>query len=280
MNDVKSRPVLHLKIRADARRMPIDVREIAHYSDLLLSLAARDVKVRYKQTALGVLWVVLQPLLAALIFSFVFGLVARMPSDGRPYLLFAFAGLLGWNTFSNTLNRSSSALLANSHMVTRVYFPRVILPFSTILSVLLDFAVSLAVMLILLVVYRVWPGAGILLLPAWLAILVVMGLGIGLMTGAMMVRFRDVQHMIPTFLTLGLYASPVVWSVAAVPGRYRLVYLLNPLSGPLEAFRWSLLGEGMLSGPSLAYATAVALSTLWVGAVVFRRMERSFADVI
>jgi lipopolysaccharide transport system permease protein len=252
---------------------------VRHF-DLLVNLAARDVKVRYKQTALGVLWVVLQPLLAALIFSFVFGMVARLPSEGRPYLLFAFAGLLAWNLFSNTVMRSSIALLANASMVTKVYFPREVLPISATFSAVLDFAVALAVMALMLVWYQVWPGGGVVLIPVWMAVLVVMALGIGLMAGALMVRFRDVQHMIPTLLTLGLYASPVAWSVSAVPARYRVVHLLNPLSGLLEAFRWSLLGEGMVSAASLAYSAVTAALTFWVGARVFRRMERSFADVL
>jgi lipopolysaccharide transport system permease protein len=250
------------------------------HGDLLLSLAARDVKVRYKQTVLGVVWVVLQPLLAALIFSFVFGKVARFPSDGRPYLLFAFAGLLAWNLFSNTVMRSSTALLANAHMVTKVYFPREVLPISAMFSALLDFGVSLAVMAIMLVWYQVWPGGGLLLIPLWMAVLVVMSLGIGLTAGALMVRFRDVQHMIPTLLILGLYISPVAWSVSVVPAGYHLVYHLNPLSGLLEAFRWSLLGEGVLSAAALAYSAVAAVLSFWIGAKVFRRMERSFADVL
>jgi lipopolysaccharide transport system permease protein len=280
MNDVQSCPVPHYSIRAGAKRGPIDFGELAQYSDLLLNLALRDVKVRYKQTALGVLWVVLQPLLAALIFSFVFGLVARMPSGGRPYVLFAFAGLLVWNTFANALNRSASALLNNSYIVTKVYFPRIVLPLSSIASVLLDFSVSLGVMLIMLAAYRVWPGAGILLLPVWLTIIVAMGLGFGLMAGAMTVRFRDFYHLIPTVLQLGLYISPVFWPASAVPARYRLIYLLNPIAGPLEAFRWSLFGEGTLSAFSLIYASAVAALALWGGTRIFRQMERSFADVI
>jgi lipopolysaccharide transport system permease protein len=207
-------------------------------------------------------------------------MVAHLPSEGRPYLLFAFAGLVAWNLFSNTVMRSSTALLANAHMVTKVYFPREILPISATFSALLDFGVSLAVIAIMLTCYRVWPGGGVILIPVWVAILGVMALGIGLFAGSAMVRFRDVQHMIPTLLTLGLYVSPVAWSVSAVPKRYSLVYLLNPLSGVLEAFRWSLLGEGMLSGGLLAYSAVTAVVTFWVGAKVFRRMERSFADVL
>jgi lipopolysaccharide transport system permease protein len=267
-------------IRAGEGRPTIHWREIVRYSDLLFTLAWRDVRVRYKQTVLGVLWVVLQPLMAALIFSFVFGVIARMPSDGHPYLLVAFAGLLAWNLFSNVVLRSSTALIANSHLVTKVYFPREILPLSTVFSSMLDFTVSLGVMAALLAGFGAWPGLGILLLPVWLAILVLMALGIGLMAGALMVRYRDVQYIIPVALTLGLYASPVAWPVTAIPGRYRLAYALNPLGGLLEAFRWSLLGGGTLDLPALAYAAVTALVLVWAGARTFRRMERRFADVI
>jgi lipopolysaccharide transport system permease protein len=280
MRDGATRAVLHVRISAGASRPAISLGALVRHFDLLMSLAARDVKVRYKQTVLGVAWVVLQPLLAALIFSFVFGMVARLPSEGRPYVLFAFAGLLAWNLFSNTVMRSSIALISNAHIVTKVYFPREVLPISAMFSALLDFGVSLGVMFIMLVWYRVWPGGMLLLLPLWVAILVVMALGIGLMAGALMVRFRDIQHMIPTLLTLGLYASPVAWSVSAVPARYRPACLLNPLGGLLEAFRRSLLGEGVLSGPALAYSAITAVLMFWVGAKVFRRMERRFADVL
>jgi lipopolysaccharide transport system permease protein len=280
MRDGTIRPIPHVRIRAGAGRPPISVRSLAGHRDLLMSLAVRDVKVRYKQTALGVLWVVLQPLLAAVIFSFVFGMVAHLPSNGRPYLLFAFAGLMAWNLFSSTVMRSSTALVANAHMVTKVYFPREILPISAMFSSLIDFGVSLAVIGIMLACYRIWPGRGIVLMPLWAAVMLVMALGIALIAGSVMVRFRDVQYMLPTFLTLGFYVSPVAWSVAAIPPAYRLVYLLNPLSGLLEAFRWSFLGGGALSWGLLAYSAATAVLTFWVGARVFRRMERSFADVL
>jgi lipopolysaccharide transport system permease protein len=267
-------------VRAGQRRPAIDWREVTRYRDLLLMLAWRDVQVRYKQTALGVLWVVLQPLLASVVFTFVFGMIAGMRSGTTPYLLVTFAGLLAWNTFNTVVSRAGSAMVSNGYLVTKVYFPREILPLSTVLPALLDFAVGLAVMAALLVAYGITPGLGLLLLPAWLAILLVMALGLGLMAGAVMVRFRDVQQVIPVALSLGLYASPVAWPVSAVPDRYRLACTLNPLSGPIEAFRWSLLGTGSLDPSALAYGAVAALAIFWAGASTFRRMERSFADVL
>jgi lipopolysaccharide transport system permease protein len=274
------RRLFHIHIRADARQLPIDLREIARYRDLLFTLADRDIRVRYKQTALGVTWVILQPLMAASIFAFLFHWIARLPSNGRPYFLFAFAGLTAWNAFSQALAKVSTSLVHHGHIVSKIYFPRMVLPLSSISSVLVDLGVSLVMMFILLAFWRIWPGWGILLLPVWVAILMVMALGIGLWTGAMMVKYRDVGHILPTLIQLGMYASPVAWSTMAIPPKYRVIFLANPLSGLLDAFRWSLLGVDTLDLRALTYSAVVALLFFWFGAHVFRRLERNFADVI
>ncbi len=270
----------HIRIRANERGAVIDVREILRYGDLLLTLADRDLRVRYKQTALGVAWVVLQPLLASLIFAFVFGVVAGLSSNGRPYVLFAFAGLMAWNTFSSILTRVSNSLVGNAQMVSKVYFPRLILPLASVASTLVDFGISLGLMALMLACYGVWPGWGAVLLPVWLAILLTLALGVGLFAASLMVRYRDVGHIIPVVLQLGLFISPVAWSTLIVPPKYRWVFLVNPLSGLLDAFRWSLLGEGTLSLPALAYSLVVATAAFWIGASIFKQRERSFADVI
>jgi lipopolysaccharide transport system permease protein len=275
-----SSTVQHVQIRSDAGWAAIDFREILRHRDLLVTVAERDLKVRYKQTILGVVWVLLQPLMAALIFAFIFGVVARLPSNGKPYVLFAFAGLMAWNAFAQTLTRVSYSLLANAHMVSKVYFPRLILPLASVASTLIDFGVALALMFTLMAIYGVWPGPRLLLLPVWLAILLVMALGIGLSAAALMVQYRDIGQVIPVVLQLGMYVSPVAWSTVVVPQRFRWVFEVNPLSGLIEAFRWSLLGEGTLSWPALTYSSATAALVLWVGAMVFQRQERWFADVI
>lgn len=272
--------LLHTQIRANSGRAPIDFGELARYRDLLWTLADRDVRVRYKQTALGVLWVVLQPLLGSLIFAFVFGVVAGLPSNGVPYVLFAFAGLTAWNTFSGAVTRASTSLTNSSGMVSKVYFPRLILPLSSLGSVVVDFAVSLIMMAAMLAFYRLWPGWGILLLPVWLGLLLMLALGIGLAAGALMVKYRDVGLILPVALQMGLYASPVAWSTLVVPGRFRWVFMVNPLAGILDAFRWSLLGHGTLSPGALAYSAAAAVLAFWLGAIVFKQQERTFADVI
>ncbi len=277
-----ARALPHVRIRANEPAPLIDVPELMRFRDLLWTLAERDLRVRYKQTALGVIWVVLQPLMAALIFAFVFGVIAGMPSDGEPYLVFAFAGMTAWNTFANVLNKVSVSLVANGAMLSKIYFPRLVLPLSSVLSALVDSSFSLVLMFVMMAIYRVWPGWGIVFLPVWLLILAVMALGLGLMTSSWMVRYRDVGHVIPVLLQLGLYISPVAWSITnpKISERFRMVLRLNPLTSLLEAFRWSLFGHGAPPLAALAYSLVVAFGVFWLGMMVFKQQERSFADVI
>lgn len=270
----------HLTIKPRRGWQALDARELWQFRDLLLTLAQRDVKLRYRQTALGVLWVLLQPLLAAGIFSFVFGKVAKLPSDGVPYFVFSFAGLLGWNAFSSTLTKCSGCLIQNSQLVSKVYFPRLVLPLSTVFSTLIDFLVALAMMAVLMVAYHVIPHWGLLLLPLWLALIVLLAVGLGLVASALTVSYRDVQYVLPVVTQFLLYACPVAYAVSAVPAHLRALYFLNPLSGLLDAFRWSLLGRGNLHGSYIVYSIAcVCVIFVW-GAYSFKAMERKFADVI
>jgi lipopolysaccharide transport system permease protein len=269
-----------VRLRPPSRWAALRLGEIVEYRDLLRALAVRDIKLRYKQTLLGVAWVVLQPLLAAGIFTFVFSLVAKLPSDGVPYFLFSYAGLLGWNLFNNVLTRSSTSLLSNGHLISKVFFPRLILPLSSIGSAAVDFAVAAGMMVVLLIAYRWAPPAGLILLPLWLLLLVAMGMGLGMWAGALSVSFRDVQYIIPVLVQCLLYASPVPYGASAVPETLRTVYYLNPLTAPLEMCRWSLLGTPPPAVGWLLYSTAVAAGIFVMGAVVFKRMERRFADVI
>lgn len=258
----------------------LDLREVWTFRDLLVTLAGRDLKVRYKQTALGVAWVVLQPLLAAGVFSFVFGAVAGLPSDGVAYLPFSFAGLLGWNFFSNLLSKVSSCLVGNSNLISKVFFPRLVLPLSGLGSSLVDFVVGLVVMIALLVCYRIVPSGALWLFPVAIVVLAALATGVGLWTAALMVSYRDVAYILPVALNILLYASPVAYSVAAVPAKLRWVYALNPLTPPLEAMRNGLLGLPAGDGRLLALSALVATVVLVAGLYAFKRMERSFADVI
>jgi len=276
-----------LRIQPSRGWAAINLREIWQFRDLLLSLAGRDLKLRYKQTALGVIWVVLQPLLAAGVFTFVFGTVAGLPSGKTPYFLFSYAGLLGWNLFATTLSKSSNCLVGNSPLISKVFFPRLVLPLSTVPSALVDFGVALGMMAGLMLIYHVAPTPQLLLLPVWMAVLLMLSLGIGLCAASLTVSYRDVQYILPVVLNILLYASPVAYSTATVMKKLakhgqwlRTIYLLNPLCAPLEAFRWSFLGGDRPPIWPLVYAISAAVVTFVVGAYAFKRMERKFADVI
>ena len=275
-------PTPLLTIRPRSGWAALQVGEAWRFRDLLFSLAGRDVRLRYKQTALGVVWVVLQPLLAAAIFAFVFGKVARLDSGPIPYFLFSYAGLLAWNVFSTILTKSSTCLIGNAQLISKSYFPRVILPLSTVPSALIDFGVALAVLIVLMPVYGIIPDVRMLLLPAWLSLIVLLAVGCGLIASALTVSYRDVQYILPVITQLLLYASPVAYAVVAVPARFRFLYSLNPLSGLLEAFRWSLLGRaaGVVGLGELAYCAAFSIAVFLAGVFFFNSMERRFADVI
>ena len=274
----RARP--HLIIQPGRGWRAVNTRELWQFRDLLSSLANRDLKLRYKQTALGMILVVLQPIMAAGIFSFVFGSVAKLPSDGLPYFLFSYAGLLGWNVFNNTATKVGASLTGNAQLISKVYFPRLILPLSAVPSVLVDFAVAAVMMAVAMAFYHVVPTAAVLLLPVWAALLLLLSLGLGLVATSLAVSYRDVAYILPVFLQILLYASPIAYALSAVPARARMVYDLNPLSAPLEAFRASLLGTPMPSAGSLAYSAVVSILLFLAGVYAFKRMERKFADVI
>lgn len=282
MEATLSQPRPLFTIRPRSGWAALDVAEAWQFRDLLFSLAGRDVRLRYKQTALGVTWVILQPLLAAGIFAFVFGKVARLSTGTVPYFLFSYVGLLAWNVFNSTLNKSSMCLIGNSQLISKVYFPRVILPLSTVPSALIDFGVALALLFVLMPLYGVAPGPQMILLPVWLLLILLLAVGSGLIASALTVTYRDVQYILPVATQFLLYASPIAYSVEQVPIRLRAFYFLNPLSGLLEAFRWSLLGGGggHLYWGYLAYSAAFCIVLFLLGLLTFKNMERKFADVI
>lgn len=270
------------KLRPTTGWVGLDIRELVRFRHLLAALAERDVKLRYKQTLIGVAWVVLQPLFAAAIFSVVFGVIAGMrTSSGSSYFLFSFAGLLAWNVFGSTLTKSALSMVGNTHLVTKVYFPRLILPLSTAASSLIDFAVPAAVLLAVLVVSGHAPGWAVLLTPVWAALALLLALGLGLIAASLTIDYRDVQYVLPLVTPFLLYASPVAYDVSHVPAQYRsLYYALNPLASVIEGFRWSLLGTPAPQAAWLAYAGVSCAVVFVAGAALFRRTERRVADVI
>jgi lipopolysaccharide transport system permease protein len=254
--------------------------EVWSYRELIFFLVWRDLKVRYKQTALGVAWAVLQPLVTVIIFTVIFGRLAGLPSEGVPYPAFALAALLPWQLFSAAVAGSSNSLIGSSNLLTKVYFPRLIIPLAAVVSTLADFAVSSVLLAGLLVWYGIVPGAGIVLLPLLVAQALVLALAIGLWASALNVQYRDVQFALPFALQAMLFASPVAYSAALVPqGPWRTVYGLNPLVGVIQGFRWALLGAEP-PGPLAWLSAVVTLALLIGGLFFFKRMEDSFADVI
>ena len=289
-------PVIAPVLRENVQRKPhlviepvkgwrsLRMRDIWEFRDLLLTLGMRDVKLVYKQTLLGVAWVVLQPLLGAGIFTFVFGMLADMPSGKLPYFAFSFAGMLGWTLFSTTLNGASLVMVTNSHLVSKIYFPRLILPLSSAFQPVVNFGVSLVLMAAILSIYQINPGIQVLLMPIAAALLLMTALGIGFWCSSIMVRYRDLRFVIPVAVQFLLYATPVGYSLAAisekVPQQYQTAYMLNPLASLIEFFRWTLLGEGTLSPVWMTYSIIVAVTLFIAGAFAFRRVERRFADII
>ena len=254
--------------------------ELIEHREVLFRFAQRDVTLRYRQTALGVLWVVLQPLLGAGVLSFVFGKVAKLPTGGIPPLLYTFAGLMAWNAFSAMANRGSTSLVSNAGLVAKVYFPRMLIPLSTAGSAVCDFAVSLGFLAILLGVYGISPGAAIVLTPVWLLLILCLAGGVALVASSLMVSYRDIGYIVPFLLQVLLFASPVAYSLNGIPARYHAFFQLNPLTWLLEDMRWSLVHQPRPSVLFLALSTVVPLVVLFVGCVVFERRERGFADFI
>lgn len=273
----------HLSILPSSGWSALRVREIWEFRDLLWSLAGRDLKVRYKQTALGITWVVLQPLLAAGIFSIVFGKVAQMDKGDLPYpyFLLTYCGQLAWNMFGWTVLKSSECLLNNSQLVSKVFFPRLVLPLSTVVSTIVDVLVGMAVLAGLMAAFRLAPGMPALLLPAWSALLLMLGLGVGLIAAAMMVSYRDIKYIVPVAVQMLMFACPVMYSTANAPARWQWFFQINPMTPLIEGFRYSLLPGSPEPDWRLAgLAAVITISVFVFGLFSFKRMERRFADVI
>lgn len=254
------------------------LRDLWHFRELLYFLVWRDIKVRYKQTVLGVAWVVMQPLLTTVVFSVFLGLLAQVPSDG-PYPVFVFAAMLPWTFFAGAVATSGNSLVGSSHLITKVYFPRVIIPMAAVGGRLVDFLVSFVVLALLLAFYRVPPTWNLLMLPPLILLLTLLALAVGMWASAANVRYRDVAAILPVLVQLWMFASPVVYPVRIVPGQWRTLYSLNPLVGVIAGFRSAALGQPFDWG-ALAFSAGVTAALLVFAALTFRRMEKHFADLV
>ena len=259
------------------------LRALWQYRDLLYFLTWRDIKVRYKQTLLGALWAILQPLMAMMVFSLLFGKLARIPSDNIPYPLFAYAGLMPWMFFSNAIANSGNSLVGSTNLITKVYFPRMIIPGAAVLAGLVDFGMAAGIFALFLIWYRVPVSGSLLMVPVLVVGLSTLALGVGMWLSALNVKYRDIRYAIPFLIQLWMFLTPVIYPASIMPGRYRLIYSLNPLTGIIEGFRAALLGgvNGVgFDWLSMSLAGGIAIGTFVCGIRGFRKMERSFADVI
>jgi len=258
----------------------LDLAALWQYRELLYFLVWRDLKVRYKQTAIGATWAILQPLMTMVIFTVIFGYFAKIPSDGLPYPIFAYTALLPWTYFASALSRSSSSVVAEAHLISKVYFPRAVLPLAGTVSGIIDFAVAFPLLLGMMIWYGIMPAWGLLALPLFLLLALATALAVGLWCSALNVRYRDVGYTIPFLTQCWMYASPVAYPVSLVPENLRFFYSLNPMAGVVEGFRWALLGK---QGPDfvvMAVSTVVVALLLVGGLVFFKHVERTFVDVV
>lgn len=260
----------------------LNLGELWAYRELLYFLTWRDVKVRYKQTLLGVLWVIIQPLLMILIFTLFFGRLAGLDqkTGGIPYPIFAFAGLLPWTFFASALTSSSTSLVASAHLITKIYFPRMIVPAAAVAACLVDFAVAFVVLAGMMIYYGVAITSGLLLLPALVLVLTALALAIGMLMAALNVRYRDIRHALPFIVQIWMFASPVIYPTTIIPDKWKWMLALNPMTGIIEGFRAALLGQSQIDWNVLAISAAVTLVLLVSSLFMFRRMEKSFADII
>jgi lipopolysaccharide transport system permease protein len=273
-------PADTLIIKPSSGWVALDLRALWDYRELLYFLTWRDIKVRYKQTLLGIAWAIIQPLFLMLAFSIFFGRLAKIPSDGLPYPIFVFSALLPWQLFSYALSQSSNSLVSNDRLISKVYFPRLVIPLAAVLSGLMDFSIAFMMLLLLMFVYGISPTIALWSVPVFVLLAVTTALAVGLWLSALNVKYRDVRYTIPFITQLWLFISPVAYPSSLVPGSWRWLYALNPLVGVIEGFRWALFGQTQRPGIEMVLSSMIVLSLFVSGLYYFRRMERTFADVV
>jgi lipopolysaccharide transport system permease protein len=270
----------HLLIEPSQGWQALNLRELWRYREMLFFFTWRDIKVRYRQTVLGAAWAVLQPVLTMIIFSVIFGELARLPSQGIPYPVFTYTALLPWQLFAFALTSSSNSLITNQQLITKVYFPRLIIPLSSVIAGLMDFLIAFGVLLLMMLYYGITPTTAMWLLPLFLLLALASATGVGLWLSALNVEYRDIRYVVPFLTTFWMYATPIAYSSELIPEQWRWVFSLNPMTGVVEGFRWALLGKSALDVPSLLVSAAAVGVIFVTGLYYFKRMETGFADVI
>jgi lipopolysaccharide transport system permease protein len=270
----------HTVIEPPKSWVPLELGELWKYRELLFFLTWRDIKVRYKQTALGAAWAVLQPVLTMIVFSIIFGGLAKLPSEGIPYPIFTFAALLPWQLFAFALTQSSNSLIGDQKLINKVYFPRLVVPFSSVLAGVLDFAIAFVVLIGLVVFYGIRLTPAVLLLPFFLLLALASAMAVGLWFSALNVKYRDIRYVVPFLTQFWMYATPIAYSSSLIPEKWRWLYSLNPMTGVVEGFRYAILGKSSLDLVSLGISAFAVVALLVGGLHYFKRMEASFADII
>ena len=279
-SDVNEKAAAALVIRPSKGWTALDLRDLWQYRELMFFLTWRDIKVRYKQTALGMAWAVIPPVFTMIVFSIFFGRLAGIPSDGVPYPIFAYCALVPWQLFAHALTESSTSLVANQNLITKVYFPRLVIPISAVLGGLADFLIAFGVLIGMMGYYHVALTWSVWMLPLFLVLVIGLSTGVGLWLSALNVRYRDVRYTIPFLTQVWLLATPIAYPSSLVPEQWRALYGVNPMAGVVEGFRWALLGTGQAPGALLAVSAVATLVILVSGLYFFRRMERTFADMV
>ena len=269
-----------IRIEPSRGWISLKLHELWEYRELLYFLAWRDIKIRYKQTALGAAWAIIQPFFTMVVFSVFFGRLAGIPSDGIPYPIFSFAGLVPWTFFANSLNQSSNSLISSANLIQKVYFPRLAVPIATVFSGLVDFALAFLMLLVMMLYYGMLPTLNVLWLPAFFLLALITSLGVGLWLSAMNVRFRDVRYTVPFLIQFWMFSTPVAYPSSLLSEPWRTLYGLNPMVGVIEGFRWGLLGTNTAPGAIFFVSSAVAMAIFVGGAFYFRRVEKTFADIV
>lgn len=274
------RPVPVVRLQPSKGWVPVKLNELWEYRELLFFMIWRDVKVRYKQTVMGMSWAVIQPFFTMVIFSLFFGRLAQVPSDGIPYPIFSYAALVPWGFFANGLTNSANSLVTNSNLLKKVYFPRLVLPISTVVGGVVDFVIAFVVLLFMMLYFGVMPTVNILWLPFFLLLALITSLGVGLWFSAMNVQFRDVRYAVPFLVQVWLFATPIAYPSSLLDEPWKTLYGLNPMAGVVEGFRWALLGTDTAPGPMIIVSAVMAVLLLVSGLFYFRRMEKGFADLV
>jgi lipopolysaccharide transport system permease protein len=269
-----------IRLQPSSGWVSLDLHELWRYRELIYFFVWRDIKVRYKQTILGLSWAIIQPFFTMVIFSLFFGRLAKVPSDGLPYPIFSYAALVPWTFFANAVTQAANSLVVNANMVKKIYFPRLTMPTATVLAGIVDFTLAFIVLLGMMIYYQLTPTVNILWLPFFLLLALVTSLGVGLWLSALNVQFRDIRYAVPFIIQAWLFATPIAYPSSLLPEFWRPFYGINPMVGVVEGFRWALLGTDTAPGPMVAVSALVAFVILVSGAYHFRRMEKTFADVI